>query len=136
MINSFFNLEYNLDMNNFFNRWSLNLFGLLGVSSIFIIFYSVILWFYIQEKIGYSCEGCGVVALFFYCVSLFFVQALILITTLLLLIKERNPNFRIKKQLLLKLCNNIYYRVLISILAIIELVIMISSTIIYVKIQP
>ena len=121
---------YNLDMNNFFTRWSVNLFGLMGTSSIFICYFATMLYVLLAFK-NESISSYGDPIFFLWCFSVIVFQAIIFFATIFLLIKELNSNFRIKKRILLKICNNIFYKIIISILIIFEFLLLIISFFVY-----
>lgn len=121
---------YNLDMSDFFNRWSVNFFGLLGTGSIFICFFVVMLYALLTlENEPYNSYGTPI--FFVWCFSVIISQFIIFFTTIFLLIKEFRSDFRIKRMFLLRICNNIFYRILITILIVIEFLLIIVSAIAY-----
>ena len=114
---------YNLHMNDFFNRWSFNLFSLIGINSLFLPYFVIFIWLYFyHQKISINSAS-GMAVFYCYSIAVLVIQAIFLLITIILLIKERNTEFRIKNLFLLKICNNIFYKVFITILAIIEVII-------------
>ena len=76
----------------------------------------------------------GVLFLFFYFLVF---QAFALMSSCIILIKEHfNPNFRVKNKTLLKIFDNIFYRSFAVIFSIIEVLLMLTSTYLFIKILP
>ena len=122
-------------MSNFFNRWSLNLLGLIGISSLLVPYFVIHIWLYFYPQKLLIDTATGMAVFYCYCISVLVIQFIFLLIIIFLLIKENNPEFRIKKPFLLKICNNIFYKIFITILAIIEVIIMLGCILLILSLQ-
>ena len=123
-------------MSNFFNRWSLNLLGLSVLFSYILPYlFTLLIVFIISINSDCSNGGCGPIATIIFIFSIIGYHFFIFLTVFFLIFKENNPEFRIKKPFLLKICNNIFYKIFITILAIIELIIMLGCILLILSLQ-
>ena len=121
-----------MNFNTIFTRWSFNLLSIYFTSSLLIL---PIVFYTAKFKYG-NLTQLGTPLTFIFLFSYTAFQTIALFTSIIFLLKEINPNFRVKKQILLKIFNNIFYQIIAVILGLLEIFLMVICTIGFIQLAP